>query len=363
MRRYGISVYPEYSKLKDNLDYITLAGEMGYSRIFTCLLSVPSDKEKIKEEFRTIMDHAHKYSMEVICDVAPSVFESLGISYKDLSFFNEIGADGIRLDMGFTGNEESLMTYNPYGLDIELNISSGTRYLENIMSYKADPHRLLGCHNFYPKMRTGLTKELLIETSLPYKSFAITTAAFVNAPSATFGPWPLVDGLCTLEEHRSLPIDVQAKDLFYTGVIDDVLIANAFASEKDLKDLKSVDGGLITLDVELEYELSSVENAIIFDELHFYRGDINAYTIRSTQPRVKYKGHPIAVRNTRSIKRGDVMLQNEDIIRYNGELHIALQDMDNDGTMNVVGRVSETNMRFIDNIGPWSKFRLKNRTV
>ncbi len=50
-------------------------------------------------------------------DVAPYVFERLGISYDDLSFFSEIDADGIRLDEGFDGHKEALMTYNPNHLN------------------------------------------------------------------------------------------------------------------------------------------------------------------------------------------------------------------------------------------------------
>lgn len=53
--------------------------------------------------------------MEIIPDVSPSVFSRLGISYEDLSVFREMHVDGIRLDEGFDGMKESLMTYNPQG--------------------------------------------------------------------------------------------------------------------------------------------------------------------------------------------------------------------------------------------------------
>jgi hypothetical protein len=360
MRRWGISVYLENGSLKETLDYITLAGEMGFSRIFTCLLSVPTDRAQIKIDFRTMIDHAHRYGMEVIADVAPRVFHSLGITYQDLSFFAEIGADGIRLDEGFTGNEEALMTFNPQGLKIELNISSGTRYLENILSYQADPHRLMGCHNFYPKLYSGLARDYLIETTLPYKRNALTTAAFVNASSASFGPWSLTNGLCTLEDHRHLPIDVQAKDLFYTGLIDDVIVGNAFAVEAELKLLRSVEGGLIVLDVELLEEVLPIEKEILFGELHFYRGDKSAYSIRSCEPRVKFSSASILPHHTKPIKRGDVIVQNDFVPRYKGEVHIALREMENDGSMNVLGRLSETNLRFLPCIQAWTKFRLNS---
>lgn len=216
MRRLGISVYPNHSSVADIKAYMELAAKYNFKRVFTCLLSVEEGKEKIVEEFTETINFAKSLGMEVIADVSPKVFGELEISYDDLSFFKEIGADGIRLDMGFTGSEESIMTFNPQDLDIELNISAGTRYLENILSYQANPVKLLGCHNFYPHRYTGLSYEHFIATSQVYKDHGIHTAAFVNSPSATIGPWPVEEGLCTLEMHREWPITTQAKHLWAT---------------------------------------------------------------------------------------------------------------------------------------------------
>lgn len=82
----------------------------------------------------------------------------MAISYDDLSFFAELGADGIRLDQGFDGNKEAQLTFNPFGLAIELNMSNDVNYLENILSYQANEPFLYGCHNFYPQRGTGLTE-------------------------------------------------------------------------------------------------------------------------------------------------------------------------------------------------------------
>lgn len=103
MGRLGISIYPDKSSKKEIYDYIKKASENGFSRIFSCLLSVNDTKENIIKEFKSINEYAKKKEFEVILDVAPSVFNDLGISYEDLSFFKETNADGIRLDVGFTG--------------------------------------------------------------------------------------------------------------------------------------------------------------------------------------------------------------------------------------------------------------------
>ncbi len=114
MARLGISVYPEHSTIEKDQAYIRKAGSLGYKRIFTCLLSVgDKSREEVVNEFRALADTAHECGMEIIPDVSPAVFSRLGISYDDLSVFQEMHVDGIRLDEGFDGMKESLMSYNP----------------------------------------------------------------------------------------------------------------------------------------------------------------------------------------------------------------------------------------------------------
>lgn len=357
MRKLGISVYPNHSQKEEIKTYIELAAKYHFTRVFTCLLSVDGDQKQIVEEFTEIIHFAKEQGMEVIADVSPKIFGELGISYNDLTFFKNIGADGIRLDMGFTGNEESIMTFNPQDLKIELNISNGTKYVDNILSYQANASALMGCHNFYPHRYTGLNYEHFIETSKQYKEKGITTAAFVNSPSAHIGPWPVDEGLCTLEMHRDLPIEVQAKHLWSTEVIDDVIIANAFATEEELKSLSIIDPYQLTLKCELREDIPAIEQKIVLEEFHFNRGDVSDYVIRSTQSRVKYKGHDFQSFNTADINRGDIIVETSLYAHYAGELQVALKPMKNSGKTNVVGHVSEEELFLLDQIKPWQKFK------
>ncbi|MEI3598201.1 MULTISPECIES: DUF871 domain-containing protein [unclassified Oceanobacillus] len=356
MRKLGISIYPNHSIVEEDKNYIQLAKQYGFKKIFTCLLSVEGNKEQILANFKETIHYAKQLDMEVICDINPRIFDELGISYNDLSFFKNLEVDGIRLDLGFTGNEESLMTYNPYDLSIEINMSNSTKYLENILSYQPNRNKLIGCHNFYPHRYSGLSYNFFIECSEKFKNNGLRTAAFVSSNSATFGPWPIIEGLPTLEMHRNLPIDVQAKHLFATDLIDDVIISNAYASEEELILLSTINKEKITFNVEVVDEASELEKTIIFDEPHFYRGDISDYMIRSTQSRVKYRGESFSPHNTRDIKRGDIIIENELYKQYAGELQIALKDMENSGKTNVVGRIREEEIFLIDYLKPWEKF-------
>ncbi|WP_027108550.1 DUF871 domain-containing protein [Lacticigenium naphthae] len=360
MRKLGISVYPNHSSIQDIKDYIELAANYNFSRIFTCLLSVEGDKEQIVADFKEVIAYAKQFDMEVIADVSPKVFGELEIDYTDLTFFKDIGADGIRLDMGFTGNEEAIMTFNPQDLAIELNISSGTKYLENILAYQADKSKLLGCHNFYPHRYTGLNYEHFIQTSKQYKDQGIRTAAFVNSKNASIGPWPLDEGLCTLEMHRDLPIAVQAKHLWATEVIDDVIIANSFASEEELKELSQIDPYRITMKCELVENIPEIEKKIVLEEFHFNRGDVSDYVIRSTQSRVKYKGHEFEPFHTKNMEIGDILIETSLYAHYAGELQLTKLPMENSGKTNVVGSIVAEERLLLDYIKPWQKFKFES---
>lgn len=362
MKRLGISVYPNHTSIEENIKYIELAAKYGFKRIFTCLLSA-ADKEveEIVAEFKEMVDVANKNGMEVIADLDPTVFKKLNASITDLSVFKNMGLSGIRLDMGFSGNEESIMSFNKHGLKIELNVSNGTKYVDNILSYEANLENIYGCHNFYPHVYTGLSYEHFIKCSKQFKELGIRTAAFVNSPTAKYGPWPVSEGLCTLEEHRELPITVQAKHLFATELIDDVIIANSFASEEELKALSELNKEMLEFTVELNDEIRDIEKTIVLDEFHFNRGDNSEYMARSTQSRVKYKGTAFPAYNTPDIKRGDILIDSDLYSRYAGELQVALKDMKNYGKTNVVGHIVEEEVFLLDYIKPWSKFGFKTK--
>ncbi len=121
------------------------------------------------------------------------------------------------------------------------------------------------------------------------KKHGIRSAAFITSHVANIGPWDINDGLCTLEEHRNLPIEVQAKHLWATGLIDDVIIGNAYASEEELEKLGNLNRYMLQLKVHFVDEATEVEKRATLQELHVRRGDITEYMVRSTEVRKKYK--------------------------------------------------------------------------
>ena len=231
MRKLGISIYPEKTTEEKLINYIDKAYSAGFSRIFSCLLSSAQnkgieDKEIILKKFKKINHYAKEKGFEIILDVNPKVFKDLGISYDDLAFFKEMGADGIRLDVGFTGLQESIMTFNRENLKIEINMSNDTHYIDTIMDYCPNKNNLIGCHNFYPHIYTGLGLEFFRKCTENFTKYGLRTAVFITSQvKNSFGPWPVTQGLPTLEMHRNLPLIVQFKHFVALETIDDIIIS------------------------------------------------------------------------------------------------------------------------------------------
>lgn len=359
-RRLGISIYPDHSDFNEDVSYLEKAQNYGFERVFMSMLEVSEGKEVVFNNFHRIISEAKKRKFEVILDIAPVIFDQLEISYDDLSFFSELGADGLRLDLGFDGNKEALLSYNPFGLIIELNMSNDVAYLNNILTYEANKPFIYGCHNFYPQDGSALPLDFFNSCSTRFKKEGIRTAAFITSQTADYGPWDINDGLPTLEMHRYLPIEVQAKHLFATGLIDDVIIGNAYASDDELERLSQVNRYQISFTLDLVNDINDVEKRNVLDNQHVRRGDITARMIRSTEVRKKYKELNKSHDNERVFYPGDVVIGNESFGKYQNELQIVLEEH-SDKRKNLVGKIDSNELILLDYINPWSKFTFQEK--
>lgn len=183
--------------------------------------------------------------------------------------------------------------------------------------------------------------------------------AFVNSHEADFGPWPTQDGLCSLEDHRDLPLATQVKHLVLTGLIDDISIGNAYASEAELAAMaEAFHADYPTLRVDVVDGITEDERICLFDNLHSYRGDRSEYILRSTMTRIYYKDKEFPPHDTRDMVRGDVLIDNAGYGQYKGETQIALKAMKNDGRVNVVGKIADEELFLLEFLKPWSSFKL-----
>nr|WP_235925341.1 MupG family TIM beta-alpha barrel fold protein [Streptococcus catagoni] len=130
-----------------------------------------------------------------------------------------MGIDALRLDEGFTGYEEAILTHNPYGIKIELNISRGQDYIDMVTDFGPNKSQLVGSHNFYPQAYTGLTLDYFLATAQQYKRHNLQTAAFIDSPNGQVGPWPISDRIVSAEVQRIMSLSAQVFLLRMAGLI------------------------------------------------------------------------------------------------------------------------------------------------
>lgn len=363
MKRLGISVYPERASKEACYAYMRLAGKYGFQRVFTCLLSVEESREKIVNEFTKFCKTAHESGLTVSVDTNPEVFKRLGATPFDLSVFAEMGVDIIRLDGHFGEVEDIQITRNPYGIMIEYNASC-TIGLDLMIEKGADRSNMCICSNFYPQRNTGMGLKRYKELNSRYQPLGLTNAAFVTSREKdTHGPWEVYDGLPTLEIHRDLPIDLQLRHLNALGFCSDFMIGNAFASEEELKIMAETDLSKLSMKVDAAEGISEIEKEIITCDIHVSRDDCNELVVRSSFPRVRYKGESIVPRKNQKavFTKGDVIIVNDNLKHYAGELMIVLDEIKAVDDYNYAGHINEGEQLILDCIRPAHGFTLMIR--
>lgn len=162
-----------------------------------------------------------------------------------------------------------------------------------------------------------------------------------------------MDGLCTLEMHRNLPIVTQVKHLLLMDLVDDIIIANAFASEAELRAISELTK-CPQFDIQFKNNVSVIEKKIVLEEPHFNRGDQSEYLIRSTQSRIKYKKEDFKPTNLQNkIGKGCVCIGNDNFGQYKGELHLVKKEhADAQHRKNIVAEVVEHEKFLLDYLKP-----------
>ena len=99
----GVSVYPDIRPLDEIADYLHLAAKHGFTRVFTSMFSVEGTPEELLAYFRDLDAVAHECGMEISLDINPECMERLGATPSDLSVFEGIKADILRMDGAYGG--------------------------------------------------------------------------------------------------------------------------------------------------------------------------------------------------------------------------------------------------------------------
>lgn len=364
MTAFGFSLYPERHSLERSRAYIDLLASYGAGRLFMSLLQLDKADTTTFDHYRALIAHANQHGIKVIADVSPDFIKANGWSDDLIGHARRFGLAGLRLDEALPLDEMVALTQNPYGIKIELNTSTDKQLLSDLLAASANKSNIIGCHNFYPHQWTGLSVSHFLDMSVFYRNHGIETAAFINAHSADEGPWPLSEGLCTVEDYRHLSMASQVALLKATGLIDHLLIANQFITEEELQTLcQTLQEPQMKLAVKLSPDVTAVERAIVAF-LHTYRGDQSDYVLRSTQPRMVFAQASIPPRwHGKRVCRGTVLIDNDAYGRYKGELQIALREFEVSDKVNIVGQLTADSLLLLDYLKPWQSFVLHEETA
>lgn len=350
--RNGISIYIGLDNTREqNLNLMERAAAHGITRIFTSLHIPETNAVSLKEELGSILKSARAHGMDVIADITPSSMDALGVTEFSLGTFRMLGIETVRLDYGYGANEIASFSHNKQRIRIGLNASTITgKLLTKLINAKTNFKNVDALHNFYPRPGTGLSEETLVRKTMMLHKAGVSVGAFV--PSLHKKRPPLFDGLPTLEDHRTLPVHLAGRHLIALG-IDSVFIGDSLPSEEELSALGKLREDQIVVKARMLTQ-DPIQQELL---RHTFtaRVDEARDAIRANESRGFVSG-PIQPENTTAREPGDVTIDNENYLRYMGELEIIKRPQEADARINVAAAVDEDETFLLDYITPGRKF-------
>lgn len=343
----GISVFlgMDYT-LEENLRYMEFAKSYGFDRIFTSLHIPEADYSTVMKEFNLLINRAKELNMQVIADISPTGFKYLNLEPRDLQGIKELGIDVLRIDFGFSCEEIAEFTHNKCGIKIEINASTVTeRFLNNFEIYKPNYYNIQACHNYYPRVNTGISVNSFNKKNEMLKKYGMKISAFV--PSLVNKRGPIYEGLPTLEIHRNIKPFISAKHLYALG-IDNVFFGDSIPTELEITEVGEVREDILEFNIELFTDCNT-EKRIIFRDFHTNRSDSAEDVVRSSESRLSLiKDEKIEPYNNIERCRGHITIDNKNYLRYSGELQICKKNLSKDDRVNVVGKIVDEELFLLD---------------
>jgi len=361
----GISVYLK-DYLEDSLSveqYLDTAAKLGYTEVFTSIHLPEDDFFKITQAVREFSEMVSKKGMNLAIDCSFHEFQKI----KDnLSLINDLQRSHIaylRLDFGFQLHDLQYIAQdlNIHGFMLNASIMRKAeieKMVAALLGFSNDL-ALKACHNFYPRPETGLGLDFFLSQSACFKDLGIAVVACV--PSHHKPRAPLHLGLPTLESHRDVAIQWAARELIATGVVDEILIGDPFASTEELVDLQqAVVSPALVLSILEEPGLSEMEKKILYGTTHIARPDLSDLVIRShTSREMASKGEKLAARAPLPRIPYSITIDNERYGRYSGELQIVRRELPADERVNVVGRIIPQDICLLRYVAEGAEFNLR----
>lgn len=325
MFKKGISIYTglaDYS-MEKNIEYLLSASKLGYEIIFSS--AHINEATKSFDDLEKIVNMAYEHKMKVVLDVSKPMMEK---------FVIPTNLYALRLDYGFT-KQEIVELSQKHQYKIELNASTlSEEVFEELIKLGLDTSNIRVSFNFYPKLYTAHDIGFVKNKISIFKKYNIDILAFLPSHYG-FRP-PMYEGLPTIEKHRKMDLNLAIEELKAIG-IDEIAFGDAYAKIEELEILNDHQKE------ELVLPFSFFEGGEKFiDDItgtFKIRPDYNDLMLRSTSNRGK---NDIPTFNTIERKFGYVTIDNNNFLRYKGEINIILSDLPADNRVNVIGKVDLT---------------------
>lgn len=350
----GISIYLGLDNTKEeNLQLIKMAHEYGIKRIFTSLHIPETNFLVLQSELQTVLKLAQQYNMEVISDVSPNTLLLLNLDKLDINKLQQIGISTIRLDFGY--GEKEIADLSKL-IKIQLNASTITKdFLDNLKFYHADFYNVDALHNFYPREGTGLSEIFLQKQNELLHIYNIKTTAFV--PSYNKARSPLRKGLPTLEIHRYKPLSLSAQHLLLLKT-NSIFIGDSLPFEQEIQELANLTDDYITIKAKCLTQNQFVKDMLI-KNIFTVRADCADTAIRLQESRLICREKKIYPEYITKREIGMITLDNINSGRYMGEMQIMMKMQNQDNTVNIIGKVKESDMILLKYLKPNSKVKIK----
>ncbi|HEM5321844.1 TPA: DUF871 family protein [Streptococcus suis] len=324
--RFGFSLYLSNSFANSEKWFIEYQNA-GFSFVFSSLNI--NEEEKGDEKIRHIVTKCQREGLTLIVDINQDSLKRYGNEG-----IKKLGIKALRIDDGIT--IEAMKSLSEDFL-LVLNASTlSDDFLRKMMDVGIEKTKVLACHNYYPKPYTGLGGSSVRDLNSRLHSCGIKVITFIPGDNKRF---PLFEGLPTVEEHRALPPIQAALDCMMYCESDYVCIGDNALSSASLERFSYLTKGIIALSAQVPKQLK---------EMHFEnRIDASDYVIRASHSRNQLKGYVIQG-PAKHRKRGDIVLANEQFLRYQSELEICLVDLPQDDRQMVVGHVHESDIPLLD---------------
>ncbi|MCM1260883.1 MAG: MupG family TIM beta-alpha barrel fold protein [Prevotella sp.] len=339
MYKAGISIFnglKDYN-LEDNLIYMEKARDNGIEMVFSSAHINEADKSY--QDLQICLKKASQLGMKLSLDISKS-------AYEQMDYLENLYA--LRLDYGFTDDDIIQLSQEaPFFIELNASTFSSSRF-ESLIAKGLNLKHIRVSFNYYPKPYTGHTLSFCKERITYYHQYGISVGAFL--PSKVGHRPPLYQGLPSIEEHRYSSLDMAIEELKAIG-IDEIYFGDAYASDIELKQLIKHQTEIIQLPIHLSDTLPVFYRDYL-KGVYRIRPDVNDMLLRVSANSSLTTFPPFQMIER---KRGDITIDNQDFLRYKGEINIVLQPLPRDERVNVVGHI-EMSQIILDEIRKQKQF-------